>query len=151
MPGPAPKPADQRRRRNVTPGTVMLPASGYDGDVPKYPLSPARAGESALWRELWTLPQANAWTRFGWSREVALYVRWLLEAEAGDTDAAREARMLSDRLGLSPLALLRLRWEIVPDDQIPGHAPAPTPAGVTDIRSRVKAVDDAVERTDDSG
>jgi hypothetical protein len=74
--------------------------------------------ELELWQELWRLPQAIAWEQTGWTREVAGYVRWTVLGEAGDLNAAKEARQLSDRLGLSPLAMLRLRWEII--DQPPG-------------------------------
>jgi hypothetical protein len=38
--------------------------------------------------------------------------------EQGDLDAAKEARMLSDRLGLNPLALSRLRLEIEHADEV---------------------------------
>ncbi|WP_327378000.1 hypothetical protein OG393_30985 [Streptomyces sp. NBC_01216] len=71
-----------------------------------------RALELKLWRELWRTPQSVAWERMSWTRDVAQYVRWKVLAEMGDLDAAKEARQLSDRLGLTPLALLRLRWEI---------------------------------------
>lgn len=72
--------------------------------------------ESELWAELWSTPQAVAWERLGWTREVAQYVRWKVRAELGDLDASKEARQLADRLGLSPLAMLRLRWEIAADE-----------------------------------
>ena len=75
-----------------------------------------RAAEAELWAELWATPQAVAWERLGWTREVAQYVRWKAKAEQGDLDASKEARQLADRLGLTPLALLRLRWEIAPDE-----------------------------------
>lgn len=68
--------------------------------------------EVALWAELWAMPQAVLWEESHAAREVAQYVRWKIRAEQGDLEAAKEARMLSDRLGLNPLALLRLRAEI---------------------------------------
>lgn len=71
--------------------------------------------EADLWTQLWALPQAVEWERSGWSREVAQYVRWKARAEQGDLDAAKEARQLADRLGLTPLALLRLRWKVTSD------------------------------------
>lgn len=79
--------------------------------------------ERTLWRDLWRLPQAVQWERLGWTRDVAQYVRHKVLAELGDLDAAREARQWSDRLGLSPLALLRLRWEI--DDTEPEQPARP--------------------------
>lgn len=69
--------------------------------------------EKRLWADLWKTPQATQWQKLGWTREVAQYVRHKVKAEGGSLDDAKEARQLSDRLGLSPLALLRLRWEIV--------------------------------------
>ena len=54
--------------------------------------------------------------RLGWLRDVAQYTRHKVMAELGDMDSAREARQWSDRLGLSPMSMLRLRWQIVVDE-----------------------------------
>lgn len=75
-----------------------------------------RALEARLWRDLWKLPQAVAWEKLGWLRDVAVYVRHHVLGELGEMDSAKEARQWSDRLGLSPLAMLRLRWEVVTDE-----------------------------------
>lgn len=115
MPGPAPKPADQRRRRNPpTANTLKLPAEGRQGEPPPWPFGGRTPN---LWPELWATPMAVAWERFGWVRFVARYVRVVLRAERTlhPSDLA-EARQMEDRLGLSPMALLRLRWEITPDE-----------------------------------
>lgn len=85
--------------------------------------------EAELWEQLWALPQAVEWERAGWTREVAQYVRWKARAEQGDLDSSREARQLADRLGLSPLALLRLRWKVsVDDSEDRGSRPRRRPA-----------------------
>lgn len=68
--------------------------------------------EVTLWDSLWAMPQAVMWAEAHAHREVAQYVRWKIRAEQGDMKAASEARQWSDRLGLNPLALLRLRVEI---------------------------------------
>lgn len=68
--------------------------------------------ELALWEELWATPQAVEWERAHAFRAVALFVRWSIKAEAGNIEATKEARMWSDRLGLNPLALQRLRQEV---------------------------------------
>lgn len=73
--------------------------------------------EAELWDQLWATPQATMWDANGWLREVALYVRLILQAETGDLKAAAEARQWSDRLGLNQLAMLRLRWEIERTDE----------------------------------
>jgi len=81
-------------------------------------LEQATDAEVQLWRELWKLPQAVIWKETGANREVAQYVRWKIRAEQGDIKAATEARLLSDRLGLNPLALLRLRAEVEHVDDV---------------------------------
>ena len=193
--GPAPKPADQRRRRNATHATTKLPAGSRTGELPRWPLlddittmerrdaarrqadelemqlldpelagrarsaaqkkydaavsaanilaaqlEAARAVEAELWTGLWATPQAAAWECLGWTREVAQYVRWKARAEQGDLDAAKEARQLADRLGLNPLAMLRLRWEVAADEVSEQRQERSTrrPAGA---RQRLKVVD----------
>ena len=68
--------------------------------------------EKQLWDELWEMPQAEIWQETHAVREVAQYARWKVMAEGGDLKAATEARLLSDRLGLNPMALMRLHLEI---------------------------------------
>lgn len=114
--GPAPKPKGQQRHRIAQPAMVQLPAEGRSGPVPDFTLPEATDEELALWADLWRLPQACVWEKQGSHREVAQYVRWKVKAESGDLKAAPEARQMSDRLGLTPLAMLRLRWEIVSDE-----------------------------------
>lgn len=101
-----------------------------------------RKAELALWRELWKLPQAEAWARHSYVREVAKYVRLTVLAESGDLAAGKEARQWSDRLGLNDLALLRLRWEVAAD-QVgqKREQTAPTAAAPAAAPRRLKAVD----------
>lgn len=91
--------------------------------------------ELELWAEAWATPQAVAWERLRWTREVAQYVRWKAKAELGDLEASKEARMLGDRLGLTPRSLQDLRWTIVADELAEKRDEAPTSA-----RGRIKAV-----------
>lgn len=79
-------------------------------------LAAQRDLEASLWVDLWALPQAVEWERLGWLRDVAQYVRFKVMGELGELDMAKEARMWSDRLGLTPLAMLRLRWEVSHDE-----------------------------------
>lgn len=101
--------------------------------------------EIQLWRELWKTPQAVAWERLRWTREVAQYVRWKARAECGDLDAAKEARQLADRLGLNPLAMLRLRWEIsidqVAEQREARQEQTPAAARQEQARTRLQVVD----------
>lgn len=143
MPGPAPKPADQVRRRNApAANTVKLPPEGRQGDAPEWPL-PNEAPQT--WVDLWATPQAAAWERLGWTRVVARYVHILELCEQPESMTAAllaEARQMEDRLGLTPMSMLRLRWEIAADEVAEKRsekAPAKTSA-----RRRLKVADSGV-------
>lgn len=124
--GPAPKPAGERRRRNATVSMTRLPAEGRRGDTPRFPLPRLvvkgddegllRERELDLWADLWVTPQAVMWERTRAELTVARFVRFSVLAEQGNVKAATEARQLEDRLGLNPQAMLRLRWEVAPDE-----------------------------------
>ena len=126
MPGPAPDPNALRRDRpSDKDGWTSLPSGGRSGLVPIWPLAAVVPGEDGVdpagrelevWERVWKSAQAVAWERNGSELEVALYVRHLVQAEAGDMKAASEARQWSDRLGLNPTAMLRLRWKIAVDE-----------------------------------
>lgn len=114
--GPPPKADAARTRRNKSTAATQLPAEGRQGEPPAWPLAAPAEDGGELWRDLWTTPQAAEWERQQCARTVATYVRYQLQAEDGDLKAATEARQLADRLGLTPLAMLRLRWEIKRDE-----------------------------------
>lgn len=187
--GPPPDPDALRRDRpEDKAGWTLLPAEGFRGPVPEWPLpadlrlttmlelvehqreileaqidagtatrgAPAKlakldqqaaeltkrlaaAGdmELKLWESVWQTPQATAWDRLRWVREVALYVRLQVQAELGDLDAGKEARQWSDRLGLNPAALLRTRWKIVGEGE--SEKPAARPRTASRTRSGSKA------------
>ena len=145
MPGPAPKADAQRRRRNATVAMTKLPAGGRKGRAPAWPLAgkPTRA-ESALWVQLWHTPQAQAWERLGWTRVVGRYARTLIAAEHPDGAALLpEVRQLEDRLGLTPMSMLRLRWE-VDSDEVAAQREKPAKAPAASARRRLKVVDGAL-------
>ena len=118
--GPAPKPPDDRARRNADEfGPLQkLPPEGYQGDIPTWPDTISRdpLEDDLLWGELWRTPQAAAWVRMGAgvARVVARYV--ILQRGRLNEKTLAELRQLEDRLGLNPLAMLRLRWEIARDE-----------------------------------
>jgi hypothetical protein len=117
-PGPPPKhPSARARRNNPKAGFRVLPAGGREGTAPAWPLWSSSEAELALWADLWSTPQAAIWEEAHSERVVALYIRQQLAAEDGDMKAATEARQLGDRLGLNPLALMRLRMEIEHTDK----------------------------------
>lgn len=122
--GQAPKPADQRARVNRPPtAAVQLPPEGWHGDVPPWPFANKARSDCALWVELWGTPQAAAWARMGpgLARIVARYVVTVRQAGV-DPRLLAEIRQLEDRLGLNPLAMRRLGWEIAQDEVAPRRA-----------------------------
>jgi hypothetical protein len=115
---------------------TRLPRVGRQGPPPPWPLdiqpSPV---ELRKWERLWALPQAVAWETLEWADAVARYVLILTMANLCDPKMLAEARQMEDRLGLNPLALLRLRWEIVDEEE------ARERPQVVDIRERLRAVE----------
>jgi len=141
--GPPPKQADQRRRTNATIAMTQLPSEGRQGDPPAWPLADTGCDEE-LWGKLWSTPQAAEWERLGFGvvQVVARYVVLLAEANIGEPKAAAEARQIEDRLGLSPQAMLRLRWEVADDGATATRPKTPSRSTAGTRRERVlKAID----------
>jgi len=139
MPGPAPK--EHTRRRNARPGVTHLPREGFTGQMPVWPLSKQNQGEANAWAALWRLPQAAAWDDLQLHRTVARYVRALVKAERPGAVAflLSEVRQLEDRLGLTPMSMLRLRWEMAPNEV--AEQREPPGGGDDDRRLRLAAGD----------
>lgn len=77
--GPAP---DPNSYRSLDKDWVDLPAAGFSGEVPDFPLADALEVEVALWGELWAKPQGAAWDSLGLKFQVAAYVRAYIKATA---------------------------------------------------------------------
>lgn len=127
--GPPPDPDALRRDRPADKdGWVTLPAEGYAGPVPGWPLTGQIVGlrigpqiaaevmtqERKLWAYLWTTPQAAWWAANSMEYTVAQYCRYAAIAETGHSLSAAEARQREDRLGLNPASMLRNRWRVAP-------------------------------------
>ena len=120
-----PQKADARytHNRQVKNG-VPLPPDGYTGPIPGWPLDLPSRAEQARWDFLWRTPQASMWIHLRIEDLVARYVRNCITLESGGATTVASAYMVSevrqqeDRLGRSPLAMLRMRWEVV-DDSAP--------------------------------
>lgn len=158
--GPPPDPNALRRDRpKDKDGWTTLPAEGRRGRAPGWPLAQLAVSpldesgriakaqhrrELDMWQRVWKLPQAVMWERLGWTVEVALYVRLVVDAErSAATKALAEARQWSDRLGLNPAAMLRNRWRIADDElgQRRQERQAPQASGGREsVRDRMRAV-----------
>lgn len=121
--GPPPDPNSLRQARAAEAGGwKTLPAEGYAGPVPDWPLTEATPREDVLWADLWVKPQALVWAEMGQELEVALFCRTLAEAERPDAraDIKKMVRGYLDSLGLSVSGMLRNRWRIAPGPSAPG-------------------------------
>lgn len=119
MPGPPPKPASQRRRRNNTPGARVLSA-----EIVPAPINlPADIDDLhpltlAFWRDITQSPMANEWDKsdlHGLIMLADLYnAYWNCPPEKLNTKAllAAEIRLQRQAFGLSPIDRRRLAWEI---------------------------------------
>lgn len=139
---PAPRKAEgQRVRRNLPSSFDELPAEGYKGDIPDWPLAEATEYELFRWEKMWRKPQAAQWIRMGIEEVIARYVRIAILAESTDKETSvamsnikGEARQLEQGLGLGAKALQNLSWKIVADE-VEEQRETPSP------RRRLRAVD----------
>ena len=116
--GPAPDPNALRRDRADDKSWVTLPAEGFAGVVPEFPLADVLVSESALWLRLWRKPQAFMWAQLQLEFEVAAYVRAFLESVEPAASAGLKTAVLrmSAELGLSTVGMGQLRWKIAADE-----------------------------------
>lgn len=165
--GPAPDPNALRRDRKDDAAWVTLPADGYDGVVPEFPLPRAVQfdthfedgrkvtvpdpdetfavweAELELWEELWAKPQAAMWARLGMKFEVAAYVRAFLESVRSDASAGLKTAVLrmAGEIGLSLPGMHSLRWKLSADEVGEKRAEkgeATAPKGAKSARDRMR-------------
>lgn len=124
---------------------TALPAEGYHGEVPDFPL-PQRAimrweyedkrryqvldadetervadREAEFWAWLWTTPQACAWSMPSESwrlHTVALYARTFVICESGDATAADKGSLhrFADQIGMTTAGLAEMGWKVAVDE-----------------------------------
>jgi len=117
MPGPTPKPAELRQRRNKPRSRALLPAESKPRSKP--PRLPSHPGGEAWhqmarqwWRDVWASPMQYEFLR---GDEPALF-RLVLLVNAfwstQDLAVAREIRLMEREFGLTPLSRRRLEWSV---------------------------------------
>lgn len=120
---------------------TALPAEGFDGEAPALDsfLLVTTDRHSAIWAQLWTTPQACAWSLEAWRWPiVADLVKWSVRSDDDEAAAsiATTIRQLRDDLGLSAAGLKANGWKIATEPALEAVVDAPAEA-VTDIRSRL--------------
>lgn len=128
-PGPAPRPADTRRRRNPpTTGHIPVPRDGYTGPVPDWPatLTEPTDREHARWVELWRTPQAAAWADTSQEYTLVTLIRLEQACDRGRIPGqlVAELRHLRGELGLTLEAMAKLGMELTDDEPEQPRAPA---------------------------
>lgn len=100
---------------------TALPANGWAGNIPEWPLSESSDAELALWAESWRTPQAWAWAQpsehWRW-RTVALWVRTRIRCEAPDAPASLLGQLhrFADQIGMTTAGLAEMGWAIAKDE-----------------------------------
>lgn len=118
---------------------TALPPTGFDGEVPDFPLPLASDRELSLWDRAWTTPQACAWSVEPWRwYTVGQWVRWSVRAEDPEASAAIVAAVirLADQIGLTPAGLKENGWKIAEPPK-PEEKPAEASSNVTSIKDRL--------------
>ncbi|MDF1705027.1 MAG: hypothetical protein P1U38_09660 [Aeromicrobium sp.] len=124
---------------------TALPAEGFAGQVPDFPLSARRIyrwefedkrkfqvfdeesteaitdREAELWSWLWTTPQACAWSMPSerWRlHTIAMYVRTFVICEGDEATAADKGAVhrFGDQIGMTPAGLRENGWKIAVDE-----------------------------------
>ncbi|WP_342659453.1 hypothetical protein Rruber_02689 [Rhodococcus ruber] len=125
--GPQADPKSGRSDRRGLQFTT-LPSEGYSGKAPDWPFPKGSTRERAVWRKVWTYPQAAQWAiePHRWET-IAMWVRWKVRAEAPDAPAADAAVMhrLADQIGLTPAGLKENGWVIATDEVAAAKAEKP--------------------------
>lgn len=140
--GPAPDPNSGRSdRRGLS--LTALPAEGYKGDVPEFPLPSPADRELEVWAILWATPQACAWATQSWRwLNIADLVRLQVRGEDPDASVAiaTAVRQLRADLGLTPAGLIENGWAIAADETAGKRAEKAEEPARKSSRDRMKVV-----------
>jgi hypothetical protein len=123
--GPAANPDSGRSDRRGFKLTA-LPAEGYRGAIPDFPLPEASDRELAVWEALWRTPQACAWSMpsEAWrARTVALYTRTVVRCEdpAASSSLLGQLHRFADQIGMTTAGLAEMGWKVA-EDQVSKRA-----------------------------
>lgn len=112
MPGPLPKPAEQRTRRHKVIGQQKLEAPSKPDGIPPCPM-PSHPKTQEWWDTIWRSPMAKVWADTDVFALERLALLWdLVYLGAATAAILAEMRQMEDRYGLSPAALRKLQWEV---------------------------------------
>ena len=118
--GPRPDPTSARSDKRGY-SLTALPAEGYTGQAPEFPLPNASARELELWSQAWRSPQACAWSMPSESwrlHTIAMWVRTAVICESSDATAAdrNSLHRFADQIGLTTAGLAEMGWKVAVDE-----------------------------------
>lgn len=118
--GPAP---DEQSGRSDQRGFKLtaLPAEGFSGPVPGWPLPKPTERELDVWSAAWRTPQACAWSMpsEAWRlRTVAMWVRLSVRCEDPEAPASLLAQLhrFADQIGMTTAGLAEMGWKVAVDE-----------------------------------
>lgn len=117
---------------------TALPAEGYDGDAPAWPLEPAaNATERSYWERAWRTPQACAWSMPSESWRIPTVARWVrlsVRCDAPDAGAAHLGQLhrFADQIGMTTAGLAEMGWKVTVDELSERRDEPATPPTVED-------------------
>jgi hypothetical protein len=125
---------------------TALPAEGYSGEVPDFPLPDPSDRELVVWSEAWRTPQACAWALPSeqWrTRTVAMWVRQSVRCEAHDASANQLAQLhrFADQIGMTTAGLSEMGWKVAVDEV--SEKAASRPKSATPAPRRLRAAGSA--------
>lgn len=100
---------------------TALPAEGYRGPVPDFPLPGPTGRELEVWSQVWRTPQACAWSRPSeqWrTGTVAMWVRLRVRCEDPEASASLLGQLhrFADQIGMTTAGLAEMGWKVAVDD-----------------------------------
>lgn len=126
---------------------TALPAEGYDGPVPDFPLPLPSERELEVWEQAWRTPQACAWSMpsEAWrASTVAMWVRVKVRCEDPDSGAALLGQLhrFADQIGMTTAGLAEMGWKVAVDETAAkrGSRSEPGPQRPASSRDRMKVV-----------
>lgn len=131
---PAQEGSARSERRGFT--LTTLPAEGYTGPVPDFPLPEPSERELEVWQKAWRTPQACAWSTpsEAWRIEtVAMWTRVKVRCEDPGVPAPvlGQLHRFADQIGLTTAGLAEMGWKVAVDEvakKAASRQPAEKPA-----------------------
>ena len=125
---------------------TALPAHGYRGEAPDFPLPDPTARELEVWAQAWTTPQACAWAMpsEAWRvPTVALWVRVKVRCEDPEAGAALLGQLhrFADQIGMTTAGLAEMGWKVAVDETATKREQPRSDAEPDDPRDRLSVVD----------